>query len=128
MFPGNTYQGCELGPDQIRMNGRFSANGASAVTSTYGKGFTVSRTGTGEYTVVLGTSTYPTPFKRLIGATFGALAAGGVFTNLRVKTDSSSSATAPVIVLNNVDTSGNAADVTATFYFEFVFGTSELNS
>jgi len=128
MFPGATYKDVALGPDQIRMAGKFNANGASAVSASYGKGFTVARTGTGEYTVSLGTSAFPTPYKRLISANVSALVANGTFAHPLLKTDTSSSATAPLIILKNVDTSGNPADVTATIYFEFVFGTSELNS
>lgn len=128
MFPGNTYKDQSLGPDQIRMLGRFTANGSGAVTSPYGKGFTVARTATGTYVVSLGTANYPTPFRRLLAFLSGWMVANGVYANLKVLTDNSGSYTAPSVTLVNCDTSGNPADITGTFSFEFVFGVSELNS
>lgn len=47
-----------LGAGRVSISGRFAPNGAGAPTLVYGRGFTVTRTGTGTYSISL-QDTYP---------------------------------------------------------------------
>lgn len=51
-----TYAARSYGRDEVKIGGRFKPNGSSAITNTqgstiFGRGFSVSRTGTGAYTL-----------------------------------------------------------------------------
>lgn len=130
MFPGATYKEVSLGADHIRMSGSFTCNGASAVSAVVGKGFTVARTDTGDFTVSLGTSAFPTPYKKLISWTLDYMAADATVADLKINSSGTSvtSATAPKIVITNAP-AGTPTDLTSVIVaFEFVFGTSELDS
>lgn len=127
--PGSTYTARELGDGHLRINGRFDANGTNATSNQKGKGFYVARTAPGTYKVSLGpNANYRFPFRALITFLPGALVANGVYTNLKLLSEQVSNSADPSLVLVNTDNTGAPADVTATFFFELVVGTSELDS
>lgn len=109
----------------VEIAGSFAPNGASALvaTSTFGKGFTVARTGVGTFQVSLGTGLVKDVYRKLIGGncTLQLLTADDKFVQLGAV-----NLAAGTVVLRIWDSSAAApadvaADANNRVHFRFLF-------
>lgn len=87
--------------------GTFACNGASAPTKVHGRGYTVARTGTGEYTLTL-----EAPAANLMAGKVSRIGPAATVSALHFKTVTGVSSATPTLVIGN-SPAGVATDLAA---------------
>lgn len=98
-----------LEKELITIVGRIPLNSSAAVGTKVGRGFTVAKTGTGEYTVTL-----QDKYKALIGHSFGVIGSGTIVTVPELKSEDVA-ATGTFIIKTVTRSTGASADTAVAF-------------
>lgn len=95
----------------ITIVGRIPLSAAAAVGTKVGRGYTVAKTATGEYTVTLQDA-----YTALIGLSFTVIGSGTIVTTPELKSEQVATAAAPSFIIKTVTRStGATADTAVAF-------------
>lgn len=117
-----TFQGVQCLNRGIKIiQGRINLSAAAAVSSVVGKGFTVVKTGTGTYDILLGTSTSkPDRYNTLLGCGMTKLEAAAGALMPMIISEQVSNATSPKVTIKTAPTAtGTPTDTAAAISIFF---------